>query len=315
MTENSAIEWTDHTFNPWLGCTKISPACDHCYAETLMTRFGKPELWQGERKRTAPSTWLAPLKWQRGAAAFFAKHGRRQRVFCASLADVFDNQVPVEWRMDLFKLIADTPGLDWLLLTKRVGNVMPMCSGDSLMFDVLRDRVWLGATIANQAEADRDIPKLLAVPAAVRFLSMEPLLGPVDLRLWLGSTPLLPGVSTYIAADGLERQDIGGGCVDGLDWIIAGGESGPGARPSHPDWFRSIRDQCAAADVPVLFKQWGEWGPTDVLEADTKEALSLKGGHNIDRVHIFADHVQMGRVGKKAAGRLLDGVQHDGFPA
>jgi protein gp37 len=174
MGENSAIEWTDHTFNPWVGCTKISPACDHCYAEGWAKRTGQPEMWHGKRRRTTPANWREPLKWNAAAQ----KAGERARAFCASLADVFDNQVPEEWRSDLWSRISATKHLDWLLLTKRPQNIakmLPETWGNGW------PNVWLGTTVENQDEADRRIPHLLAVPAAVRFLSCEPLLGAVDL--------------------------------------------------------------------------------------------------------------------------------------
>ncbi len=201
--KNSNIEWTDHTFNPWIGCTKVSPGCDNCYAEQRMDKRLHVVNWgPGQtRKRTSVANWREPLKWERNHAAFFAEHGRRQRVFCASLADVFDNEVDPQWRADFFSLIAATPNLDWQLLTKRIGNAdwMLDAATDGIDFwgdggrQMSRDyfsnqpwpHVWIGASIVNQAEADRDIPKLLAVPAAKRFLSMEPLLGPVDLGAWL----------------------------------------------------------------------------------------------------------------------------------
>jgi protein gp37 len=181
MSENSKIEWTDHTFNPFIGCTKVSPGCDHCYAEHLMDTRMHKVVWgpHGQRVRTSPANWRTPIAWNARHGEFFAKHGRRQRVFCASLADVFDNAVPDAWRIDLFKLIADTRNLDWLILTKRIGNVRSYIQRDGLAFDLISDgRVWLGATVVNQEEADRDIPKLLDTPARVKFLSMEPLLGP-----------------------------------------------------------------------------------------------------------------------------------------
>ncbi|WP_143292922.1 DUF5131 family protein, partial [Burkholderia pseudomallei] len=176
MSENSKIEWCDHTFNPWEGCQKVGPGCDHCYAEARNARFsgGTAVNWGpgAPQRRTSPANWRKPMKWNRDGA-FYAIHGHRQRVFCASLADVFDNTVDPAWRADLFRLIADTPNLDWLLLTKRIGNVAAMLR--EIGIDRLPDNVWIGATIVNQEEADRDIPKLLAVPARVRFLSMEPL--------------------------------------------------------------------------------------------------------------------------------------------
>lgn len=227
MAENSKIEWTDHTFNPWVGCTKISPACDHCYAESWAKRTGHPELWnEGLRRRTSPQNWRKPIKWNLDAA----KRGIRYRVFCASLADVFDNVVPDEWRSDLWELIAQTTHLDWLLLTKRIGNAINM-------LPMRFDNVWLGATVVNQQEADRDIPKLLGTPARVRFLSMEPLLSAVNL---VPRCP--PEFQPWL------RQDR-------ISWVIVGGESGVHARPMHEDWAFEIAYQCAENDVAFFMKQ------------------------------------------------------------
>lgn len=311
MAENSAIEWADHTFNPWEGCQKVSPGCDNCYAETRNARFagGIAMNWGpgAPRRRTSHANWRKPLQWQADAAAFLAAHGRRQRVFCASLADVFDNAVERAWRADLASLILATPDLDWLLLTKRIGNAAGMLL-DMFGRDVPAN-VWLGATIVDQAEADRDIPKLLATRGPrIRFLSMEPLLGPVDLtQLRDGYVDALRGIEGGRTST---LRDI-----NEVDWVIVGGESGPGARPMHPGWARSLRDQCAAAGVPLLFKQWGEWVP--LTEPDGGEWPVDQGGFcrlswDGERV---ADGWPMQRIGKKAAGRLLDGVQHDGVPA
>lgn len=221
MAENSHIGWTTHTFNPWFGCQKVGPGCDHCYAEAdFDLRRGIVRWGPGEpRKRSADSTWRQPLRWNRAAV----RDGIRPRVFSASLADVFDNAVDPAWRSDLFTLIDATPALDWLLLTKRIGNVPAMTADRSQTLA----RVWLGATIVTQAEADRDLPKLTGIDAAVRFLSVEPMLEPLALDL------------------------------TGIGWVIAGGESGPGARPADADWFRSLRNQCAAAGVPFFMKQMG----------------------------------------------------------
>lgn len=330
MSENSKIEWTDHTFNPWEGCQKIGPGCDHCYAETRNARFagGTAINWGpgAPRRRTSTVNWNKPRKWNKQAEAFFAEHGRRQRVFCASLADVFDNAVDPQWRADLFNLIEATPNLDWLLLTKRIGSVKNMVPLPwiSKPFQHGPDpkniypagwpaNVWLGATIVNQEEADRDIPKLLQVPAAKRFLSMEPLLGPVNLTQiddghahrevprseWgiVDNDDNPPGL-WWDALTG-ERIIMHGGSTGNwsridasLDLIIVGGESGLKARPMHPDWVRSLRDQCESAGVPFLFKQWGEWAPSVIPSSETMEC-----------------------VGKKTAGRLLDGEQHDGYPS
>ena len=164
MAETTAISWCDSSFNPWLGCSKVSPACDHCYAERLMdTRMHKVQWGSGNpRRRTSPANWRQPLLWERDWENFLTLYGRRRRVFCASLADVFDNAVDPQWRADLFALIAQTPHLDWLLLTKRIGNAKAML-GDYKTVPLLPN-IWIGATICNQEEADRDIPKLLAVP-------------------------------------------------------------------------------------------------------------------------------------------------------
>lgn len=309
MSENSAIEWTDHTFNPWEGCQKVGPGCDHCYAETRNARFsgGTAINWGAgaPRRLTSASNWNKPKAWNKAHEAFFAVHGRRQRVFCASLADVFDNAVDPQWRRDLFDVIELTPNLDWLLLTKRIGNVFEMVAR-AKCHDWLagRQNVWLGATIVSQEEADRDIPKLLAVPARRRFLSMEPLLGAVD---------LMPMFEHRAEA----WSDTG------VDWVIVGGESGASARPMHPEWARDLRDQCAAAGVPFLFKQWGEWTPgvnVDAVKGTVDTALMfgdewIFGRENLASWGHVDDEPDLYRVGKKSAGRLLDGVQHDGYPA
>lgn len=316
MSENSKIEWTDHTFNPWIGCTRVSPGCDNCYAAVSTPARVMGIKWgAGEgRRRTSDSTWRQPKTWNARHDVFFAKHGRRQRVFCASLADVFDNEVDNNLRNELLGLIYDTPNLDWLLLTKRIGNVphlMEECTEPGKQWE-LPPNVWLGATIVNQEEADRDIPKLITTPATKHFLSMEPLLGPVSLSMRNDRFEIVPDI----------------------DWVIVGGESGHGARPMHPDWARDLRDQCAAAGVPFLFKQWGEWTDQDwgeraglrdtagvlpsgefalmsqgyVPPFDDGERLAAAGNVRLD------SRMLMDRVGKKAAGRMLDGVTHDGFP-
>jgi len=229
MAENSKIEWTDHTFNPWIGCTKVSPACDNCYAEALMDgRYGRARWGAGEpRSRTADSTWKTPRKWDRAAALA----GVRPFVFCSSLADVFDNEVDPAWRADLFRLIAETPNLVWLLLTKRVGNVLKMTYQAAT---TMPRNVAIGATMASQEEYDRDAPKLdrvrISASPLFTFGSFEPLLGPVVLD---------------------DRAP---------DWVIVGGESGPSARPMNLDWARSIRDQSLQMGRVFNFKQVGGRG-------------------------------------------------------
>lgn len=322
MSANTKIEWAHHTFNPWIGCTKVSPACDHCYAEADFDKRRKVVQWGAgqPRKRTAPSTWEHPPKWNREAERL----GIRYRVFCASLADVFDNEVPQLWRTSLFGLIHDTPHLDWLLLTKRIGNAARMLVEDApegIDMGALPN-VWIGATICNQKEADRDIPKLLAVPAAKRFLSMEPLLGPVNLET-IHNTDLGEGQPYLHPLIGRVSDGHGDGCnVPQIDWVIVGGESGHGARPMHPNWARSLRDQCQAAGVPFLFKQWGEFLPASADESDPVVAdvpdsrLFWSDGSKWDRYDGQRAGVDLvARVGKKAAGRMLDGREWNEVPA
>lgn len=342
MGENTKIEWAHHTFNPWIGCTKVSAACDNCYAENMMDhRYGRVRWGAGEtRSRTSPANWRKPLAWDRRCAEL----GIRERVFCASLADVFDNEVPDEWRDDLFsKLILRTPHLDWLLLTKRPAvarrYLRGMADAAARYYDDLEwvrrfevapvpgeplpwpiPNVWLGTTVEHQQAAEALIPILLETPAAVRFLSCEPLLGPVDL------TRVNPG-------HGMDDEDALRGCSsdDGtplrpaLDWVIAGGESGPGARPSHPDWFRSLRDQCVAAGVPFLFKQHGDWVSEE--DFDCTDLMAPQQSDPDDYFPRFefvdADKLAPGwhvrryawRVGKKRAGRTLDGRTWNEVPA
>ena len=231
MAENTKIEWCDATFNPWVGCTKVSPACDHCYAEGWAKRTGQAGLWNGDRRRTREENWRQPLKWEAAAE----QSGRRSRVFCASLADVFDNQVPDEWRGDLFELIDRTPQLDWLLLTKRPQNIprlMAACNACNNInnFQRLWPNVWLGTTIENRKEMKHRLDYLLNVPATVHFLSFEPLLEP----LWLPP-------KDYSAHP--------------IDWVIVGGESGGHARTMEASWARSLRDQCAKQEIAFFMKQ------------------------------------------------------------
>ncbi len=307
MAENTKIEWADATVNHWAGCTKVSPACDNCYAERMAGRLWNVQWGAGAARRQFISARDMLEALDRKAQRI----GKKLRVFHNSLSDMFDNEVPDGWRMDAFKIMADTPNLQHLVLTKRIGNVRHYTQHDGLAFDLMGDgSVWLGVTVVNQEEADRDIPKLMAVPAAKRFLSMEPLLGPVDLNY----------VRQRIQA---QRSQLAR-AINGetwLDWVIVGAESGHGARPIHPDWARSIRDQCAAAGVPFLFKQWGEWRQMTHADLKTLPASTPMGA--VKRSGEFlrpfcendAPFARMVRVGKKAAGRLLDGRTHDGFPA
>lgn len=222
MSENSAIEWTDHTFNPWWGCTKVSPGCKHCYAEGMAKRFGGDIWGPGRPRRTfGDATWAKPLLWNRRAV----EAGVRSRVFCASMADVFDDDAPPGERERLWALIEGTPALDWQVLTKRPENVASMIPAAWRL--ALPTNVWLGVSVESPEYYWR-VEALRRLPAATRFLSVEPLLEAVpDLDL----------------------------C--GIDWAIVGGESGPQARPLDAAWVRQVRDACHRRNVPFFFKQWG----------------------------------------------------------
>ena len=330
MSDKTKIEWCDYTFNPWWGCTKVAAACDNCYAERQANRFGK---WfdDNPRRMFGDKHWAEPLKWNRKAASA----GVRASVFCGSMCDVFEDRPElIEPRARVWKLIQDTPYLDWLLLTKRAG----------LMHEHLKDmqihltdhsNVWIGVTIENNAELAYRIREMFDQRTFLRkslstnsnrllpqvFLSIEPLLGPIALARHI---------------------------LTHIDGVIVGGESGFWARPMHPDWARSIRDQCEAAGVKFFFKQWGEWVPTfpydsegdivmrsDGVITGRKTEFSPIGRDNVpnpfgyigdgimcegttirkcERDERLGREFTLGRVGKKNAGRLLDGRTHDELP-
>lgn len=305
MADNSAIEWTTHTFNPWWGCARVSPGCRFCYADGVAKRYGH-EVWRrkGERRVLSDANWRRPLKWNRDAE----REGVRARVFCASMADVFEDHPALpEPRARLWPLIEATPWLDWQLLTKRPEEVAGMVPWGS-DWPV---NVWLGTSVEDQRRADERIPILLGLPARVRFLSCEPLLDPVDLSRWL-NTPLVCGCGQ--APDGATPGPWGcsAACMEhepsGIDWVIVGGESGPKARPMRYEWARLIRDECRAARVPFLFKQWGETAPLGQLPEHTLASWEIRNGPGFPPETLC-------RVGKKAAGRELDGRTHDEYPA
>lgn len=360
MAETTGISWADATFNAWRGCDEVdnSPACDHCYAKKMAKR--NPVMlgrWGGHaeggtRVVAAEKYWFEPLKWNRDAE----KAGVRRRVFAHSISDLFEDwrgpmlnhhgkqlfhnagswsdadaliaeeQIndPVSMqdvRNRLFKLTGMTLWLDYLFLTKRPENIQRMmptvvhdvCEGGLKVGEIERryfPNIWLGCTTENQEHADKRIPELLKCSglAASLFLSAEPLLGDVDLRpaLWLEDQ--------YFKFRTLGKSR-------GINWVIGGGESGPNARPSHPDWFRSLRDQCGAAGVPFHFKQWGEYvGGSDFARDDGYyiEAQNGEVYHDPDPtlMHHWDENCQAEndvsyRVGKVKAGRLLDSVLYD----
>jgi len=358
MAENSKIEWCHHTVNFWWGCAKVSPGCEHCYAEGQAGRF-YPGIWGPEAARHVrieAACWEA-MRYDRQAV----KQGRRFRVFTNSMSDFFEDRVALTLaRLEALDVMRLTPHLDWLILTKRPGNILSALR-DVLVPSYRQERydlngwleewlagnppanIWLGTTVEDQERADQRIPELLQVPAAVRFLSCEPLLGAVDLRhLVLKPTdhPELgkPDVSVDAMNGWYGGADEGRSCID---WVICGGESGPKARPMHPDWARGLRDQCAEAGVPFLLKQLGEWGPSaeDLATGEPRYRVFRDADHwwnkgqswmslgdillDAEGMHCHSSgHIQKGvppftalrQVGKKAAGRLLDGRLHDEYP-
>jgi protein gp37 len=297
MSATSKVEWTDSTINFWWGCTKVGPGCDRCYAETWDARFGGAHWGAGAPRKRITTAGDSLLGLHAQAFRFHQKHGRKRRVFIQSMSDFFDNEIEPSWRETAWRDIRRADGLEIQLLTKRIGNVTTMVGG--LPWP---RHVGLMITIVNQEEADRDIPKLLTRKAMLQVpwvgLSIEPMLGPIDLTRF------------FHAPVDFAR---------GIDWIIVGGESGPGARPMHPDWARSIRDQCAAAGVAFFFKQWGEYVPLE----DAERLIPRKPGDigaRFDTLMIGglpgpSRYIPTVRLGKRRAGRLLDGVEHNAMPA
>ena len=325
MAETTGIQWTDHTANFWWGCMKVSPGCAHCYAETWSKRYGR-DIW-GPAATTArwrtKGPWRDILRWDARAAA----DGVRRRVFAQSMSDFFEEHPQLdEWRAEACEILAGLKHLDVQLLTKRPENVQRMVPAAWLA--EWPRHIWIGTSVENQELADRRIPLLMDIPAAVRFLSCEPLLGPIDLGLF----GTVPGCTDN------------GGCyhlaADRIHWVIVGGESGHKARPMHPDWARSLRDQCQEAGVPFHFKQWGEYCTTSYDMATGQPVFRYFQNERqwIAKAHWISDGicldatgailnngadfaaarypvVIMHRVGKKRAGRLLDGREWNEFPA
>jgi protein gp37 len=334
MGQDTKIEWTDHTFNIVWGCAKVSPACDNCYAETFSRRLGR-DLWgkNKDRRTFGNSYWIKPLEWN--AAAELA--GKRARVFCSSMADVFEDHPKLETeRAKLWDLIAFTPYLDWQLLTKRPENMIRFAP--QAWRNGWPANVWAMTTVEDQKRADERIPHLLRVPAKVHGLSIEPLLGPIDLHNWL--------ILNCFETEYWKLVEMAGGedklpehlvwdrkKPNRIDWVIAGGESGPRARPMHPDWIRAIRAQCGAVGIPFFFKQWGEYRPLTfeecysrrdcrfVLRDPTKEITTYDycyhEGHQLQTMvsdHEFGWQYPVVKEGTRKTGRTLDGRTWDQFP-
>lgn len=326
----SAIEWTETTWSPVIGCTKVSQGCKHCYAEREVdTRWSKnpKSVWFGRSFTDVlcrPDQLDVPLHWK-----------KPRRIFVCPRADLFHEDVPFDFIDDVFAVMAMAQQHTFQVLTKRPDRMLAYLSqaekyvrveiryhpqAETMQWPL--KNVHIGTSIEDQPTADERIPLLLQTPAAVRWISAEPLLGPISLR-WLDAFPEnAPASATHPSGqtnhlDGLRR----------LDWLVAGGESGPDARPMHPQWVRTLRDQCATAGVPFLFKQWGEWLPARELPDNTSMTGDRWANVNAKTGAVykwdkpwkrggFGEEIWevMGRVGKTKAGRLLDGVLHDAYP-
>lgn len=287
MAGKTKIEWADRVWNPTVGCTPVSDGCRNCYAKRMFERFYQDHRFENVKchpeRLEVPEGWIKP-----------------QRIFVDSMSDLFHPDVPDEFIDKVWMRMFLLPMHTFLVLTKRpermkawANQMLSGCMGRVF------SNIWLGVSVEDQKTADERIPLLLETPAAKRFVSMEPMLGSMDVREYLTPTPLQVGegkVRDCHVAETAPRND------NGVDWVICGGESGPGARPMHPDWARSLRDQCVAAGVPFFFKQWGEW--------------SAEPG-NIDmsiRKTAYINGQVCYRVGKKNAGRLLDGKEWNELP-
>ena len=309
MAEQTFISWTDSTLNFWIGCQKVSAACDFCYAEVATpSRVFGVEWGPGKpRRRTSESTWKAGYKYQRQSNKFMLENGRKRRVFINSLSDFFDNAVPQEWRDDAWEIKRNTPDVIWILLTKRPSNIKKMLP---YFWDDIKSHVWIGTTCEDQEAFDKNARHLGSIDPAVRFISYEPALSRID-------------ISEY---------------AEHIDWMICGGESGKQARPMHPMWAMQMRDQCQIHDIAFHFKQWGRWAPIgsdyqddDALACQDRHTALISGvldtnkcrlmdfhGRDWSDVHIMAqppvDCVTFEAVGKAHAGHMLDGITIQDFP-
>lgn len=292
MGRNSAIEWTDHTLNFWQGCRPVSEGCANCYMYRDKRRYGQDPT---KVIRSKDVTFRQARKWKTPA-----------RVFVCSWSDFFIEEAD-DWREEAWGEIRQAPHLTWIILTKRPQNISDRLPSD---WGNGWPNVYLGVTAENQQAADERIPLLLQTPAAVRFISAEPLLGAVDLTVIRvdDKTTVNSLTGGAITKTGFVEMDIELPPFMGnkLDLVIVGGESGPGARPCHPDWVRSLRDQCQASGVKFFFKQWGEWGPVD-------QNINWDGKRNLGTFGHYKEG-DLVKCGKKQAGRLLDGRTWDEMP-
>ena len=326
MGERSSIEWTDHTFNAWNGCTRVSPGCQHCYAETLDRRHmrGADDHWGpgAPRELLSEQHWEEPLRWARRIQK---AGGPKELVFTSSTADVFDPEGPARERQRLWWTIAATSEqLIWQVLTKRPERIRETMLADGLPENFFeRHSCALGASVENQKYLNQRLPDLFSLNLRWRFISAEPLLGPLDLRAVCFETKGSGGPAYVDICEGTFSSVAGSGLKGPkIDWVICGGESGPGARPMNPDWARRLRDQCRAAAVPFFFKQWGAWKKYNPIQHGSNEKRHfidwqgrLLGPHepNPDGLDM-RDWERIVRSGNKDADARLDGVEWRQFP-
>jgi len=361
----TSIEWTEHRWNPIVGCSVLSPGCTNCYAMGMAARIeamnaalrpghGEATHYAGTtRKVNGKAVWTGKLALA-GDDVLLAPLKRKKPTtyFVNSMGDLFHEDCPDAWIDRVFAVMALCPHHTFQVLTKRAARMWEYLTAGraesvGLAMLTIVDRipyghrqlpwplsnVWLGVSTEDQKRADERIPELLATPAAVRFISAEPLLGGLDLTN-IGSatsTSARLGINALTGDSGRPGRIVAPRCWPKLDWVIVGGESGPDARPMHPDWARALRDQCAAAGVSFFFKQWGAWAPqhpkwsraeshavandgTNYRSADIAYPNGRRYGEAIRAGHDKAHLTSMYRVGKKAAGRLLDGVEHSALP-
>lgn len=346
MADKTGIEWTDATWNPTTGCDQVSPGCDNCYALTMAKRLkamGSPAYQQdGDARTSGPGFALQihedrldqPLRWT-----------KPRRIFVNSMSDLFHPKVSDEFIARVFAVMALADRHTFQVLTKRPKRMRSLLNSErfeDMFAEALYTtehpcgeesaepagsapgplpNVWLGTSVEDQQRADERIPELIDTPAAVRFLSMEPLLGPVDLTEWIDADWRCSGCRAFFPGSLLEtcpacgRSNYWTGSLPKLHWVIVGGESGPGAHPMHPEWARDLRDQANASGVPFLFKQWGEWSPSQGRATD-QILMWPDGSHRPDTGPPWtpAGWSNLERVGKHAGGRELDGRTWDEFP-
>jgi protein gp37 len=321
----TGIEWTDTTWNPVTGCTRVSAGCDHCYADTIATRFaGTPAFPNGFTPTLRPERLGDPLHWR-----------QPRRVFVNSMSDLFHNAVPDTYIAEIFAVMAAAHRHTFQILTKRHGRMRALLSDPDFRQQVCAEsatlahegidtqpnnpwdhwplpNVWLGVSTETQSWADIRIPALLATPAAVRFISAEPLLGSINLTnaACTGTLPTFTGTPVHSSSCCRHALNL-------IDWVITGGESGPAARPMHPGWARSLRNQCQRAHIPFFFKQWGTWAPfqPDHHPHPTRRVITTTGtSRPYNGPPIVGHDTVMGHYGKARAGRLLDGRTWDQYP-